>query len=416
MATPQIPVSLQTPVNPFWGADLAITSGDLIVGSGGDLGTVANAPNLQQALQNRLGTEIGNLLEDPTYGIDLFSIIGRKDLGQVSALIEQITTNALLSDPRVSQVNSIQVNAINPSTFQVFAQVSVYGFPYPLNLNQVVPFNPQTPPQLNPVNQEPEISASQTTVITQYSVSSVQSVILASDALTQTIGDFFQNGTFSGNKITLARPLPDIHVPVLVSYTTQDSIRPGDQFQEIDLEPQQAPNLVISGVASNVLLQPTISLFFSSNVFSYSLGTNLTSNIISVTGTRNGQTYQFVQGSPGVGDYFFLNDAPNPSQIVWNIPTSGIINNPDSGTTFFVVVNQNNPGNVFGTLVTTLFPIKTVIGVFTDPLGEGFNYYYNAQGYPGGLVTRNTILLGTQVPLNTTQVYVSYLRIISGNV
>ena len=416
MATPQIPLSQQLPNSPFWGVDLAIQNGDLLANTGGDLGTVSGAANLQQALQNRLGTEIGNLLEDPSYGIDLFSIIGRKDLGQVAALLEQITTSAPLSDPRVSQVNSIQVNASNPSTFQISAQVSVYGFPYPLNVNQVVPFNLQTPPQLNSVNQEPEVSVNQTTVLTQYSVSSVQSVILASDALTLTIGDFFTTGTFSGNTITLGRPLPDIHVPILVTYTTQDTVRPGDSFQEILLEPERPPNLNINGVANNVLLQTTVSFPFIANTFSYSLGPNLSSNIISVTGTLNGQAYQFVQGSPGVGDYFFLNDAPNTSQIVWNIPTLGIINNPDPGTIFYVVVNQNNPGNVFGTLVTTLFPIKTVIGVFTDPLGEGFNYYYNSQGFPGGLVNRNTLILGTPVPSGTTVVYTSYLRIISGNV
>ncbi len=412
----QIPFAAQLPINPFWGSDLQITNGDLVSATGGDLNIVANAQNLQQALQNRLGTEIGNLLEDSTYGVDLFSVIGRKDIGQITALLEQITTTALLGDPRVSNVNQISVFATTPSNYQISAQVSVYGLPYPLNVNQVVPFNPQVPPQLNTVNQEPQVSVNQTTVITQYAISSVTSVILASDAITQTVGDFFQNGTFNGTTITLARPLPDIHVPVLVSYTTQDTVRPGDTFQEVVLEPVTAPQLVLNGTATDVLVQPTTAIPFVENTFSYSLGPNLVSNIISVTGTLNGNSTVFVQGSPGVGDYFFLNDAPNTSQIVWNIPSLGVVNNPDPGTTFYVVTNQNNPATVSGTLVSPLFPIKTVIGVFTDQLGNGFNYYYNAQGYPGGLVNKNTILLGTPVPPNTTTVYVSYLRIITGNI
>ena len=226
-----------TTINPYWGTDLYILNGDLAVLPNGDLATITGSDNINQALQNRLATEVGFLDEDATYGNDISTYIGRTDLDEQVQLISISTSNALSADPRVASIDSIAVNNIGPGTYSVFAQVSIHGSPDPLNLNFTTPFNfnKPLPPAPNTIQYEAAVSSSRTEIDTMYSIYAVSSVYLQGD-INGVNGDFFAGGNFADNAITLGTPLPKENQNVLVTYQTYDDVRPSDVYSIVRLE------------------------------------------------------------------------------------------------------------------------------------------------------------------------------------
>lgn len=106
------------------GTDLAFDdSGDLTI-SNGDLAVVSGFPNLQQALQNRLETEKGELVYHPDYGNGLLAYLGTINGFPLVVFANKEITRTLLADPRVYSVSSISTQA-NGDVLSVTANINV---------------------------------------------------------------------------------------------------------------------------------------------------------------------------------------------------------------------------------------------------------------------------------------------------
>ncbi len=97
---------------------------------------------------------------------------------------------------------------------------------------------------------------------------------------------------------------------------------------------------VVFQTTTSTLFNPVVTNYeitFQANTYAYALGNRQVSSVTSVTGTLNGSPYTFLQGSPGVGDYYLNNSSLQQAYIVWNTQIGA--NNPDVDTTFFVNYN-----------------------------------------------------------------------------
>lgn len=99
------------------GTDILFGS-DLGVMATGDLATVSGFSNLAQAIADRLRTVRGSLPEDPEYGSDLFDLISDPDTPAFRALARQIIRDAVVEDPRVARVDSVEVRKAAPDKIE----------------------------------------------------------------------------------------------------------------------------------------------------------------------------------------------------------------------------------------------------------------------------------------------------------
>jgi LysM repeat protein len=100
--------SNSTDPNIFLGQDLSLdASGNLSSDDTGDMNTVAGVANLQQALSNRLDTELGELIYYPNYGNVLIDYIGTVNNSALAILSNQKISSTLLEDPRVNSITNI---------------------------------------------------------------------------------------------------------------------------------------------------------------------------------------------------------------------------------------------------------------------------------------------------------------------
>ena len=89
-----------------FGTDVALVHGQIADDGAGDLLTVSGAPNLKQALGNRLQTRPGGLLRHPEYGCRAAEVLGQ-GAGQVSVqLAAAFVAKAVRSDPRVASAEN----------------------------------------------------------------------------------------------------------------------------------------------------------------------------------------------------------------------------------------------------------------------------------------------------------------------
>lgn len=107
-----------------------------------DLDTYANADNLVQALVLRLLTPKGELavLGHPTYGSRLAELIGELNTETIRNLAKLYTLEALTSDPRVKQVQSVTVRQSKRDRTQVDIAVKLLAIDSDTALNFVFPF------------------------------------------------------------------------------------------------------------------------------------------------------------------------------------------------------------------------------------------------------------------------------------
>lgn len=91
---------------------------DFSVTASGDLATVGGFANLVQAIGDRLRTARGSLPEDPTYGSDIFQLISDPDTPAFRALAKEMIREAVLEDPRVLRVDSIDVRKSAPDRIE----------------------------------------------------------------------------------------------------------------------------------------------------------------------------------------------------------------------------------------------------------------------------------------------------------
>ena len=90
-----------------FGADIQISPNGQLLFDNGDFAVVSGAPNLTQALTNRMLTKQGTLLMHPQYGTILMRLLGKanKQLLAMAAITD--ATQSALSDPRIAGTNAM---------------------------------------------------------------------------------------------------------------------------------------------------------------------------------------------------------------------------------------------------------------------------------------------------------------------
>lgn len=100
-------VSAEADPAAVFGVDLDLTGG-LLAADGGDLRLISGRANLRQALNHRVRTPLRDLLFHLAYGCGVHRLIGRVTGGTAAQLGVQYVRGSLLSDPRVSSVESVR--------------------------------------------------------------------------------------------------------------------------------------------------------------------------------------------------------------------------------------------------------------------------------------------------------------------
>ena len=101
------PASATTDPDKLFGIDLELVDGDLDVDSSGDLAVVGGLANLQQALEDRLETEPGELVFHLDYGNGALALIGQGNGPSTGLLCNEYVASCLRADPRVASVQSV---------------------------------------------------------------------------------------------------------------------------------------------------------------------------------------------------------------------------------------------------------------------------------------------------------------------
>ena len=94
----------------YLGRDIALTSsGDVRIGVKDDFALIMWEDNLKQAIINRLRTGKGELILHPDYGSHLPELLGTVPTEETLLLAKAYVKEALLQEPRISEIRSIYV-------------------------------------------------------------------------------------------------------------------------------------------------------------------------------------------------------------------------------------------------------------------------------------------------------------------
>jgi phage baseplate assembly protein W len=122
------------------GTDLALdVNGDLVLTTQGDIQTVSGIDNIKQVIGTRLQTIADTYIFGDDLGSDLGSMIDEPLTPSNIALIQQYIVNALSPDPRIQQINNIDV--YNPDDgsgyFYVTLNLTIVDSNAPPTLNSI---------------------------------------------------------------------------------------------------------------------------------------------------------------------------------------------------------------------------------------------------------------------------------------
>jgi phage baseplate assembly protein W len=92
-----------------YGKDLYLKNDTITSSPRKDLDIVKYRKNLVQAVVNRLRTRKGELPAHPEYGSELYKLVGEPMNETTKSLIELYTIEALRQDPRIWEINSIEI-------------------------------------------------------------------------------------------------------------------------------------------------------------------------------------------------------------------------------------------------------------------------------------------------------------------
>jgi len=214
--------------NRIYGSDARLYDKDLKVSSTGDIDVLQSYDNVSQAIRHRLMTEKGSLSYDTNYGISLDLFLGRKNVIEKQEMLKFAILDSLRYEPRIQTVDKIDVyqDANNPTILYVNIMITPVSSDDSLSLNLVYPWYSST--QLIKVIDEPQVSTSKTTVITDYPIHSIEGIWTTqsphyeySRQRTQIISGtnyYLPSGSFLAKTITLSTKLPTTFTNVYVSY------------------------------------------------------------------------------------------------------------------------------------------------------------------------------------------------------
>jgi phage baseplate assembly protein W len=212
----------------IYGVDLRLdTYGDITISNFGDLDTLKGNDNLVQAITHRLKTEVGDLIYDSSYGVDLANLIGRKNILEKVTMIKKSVEEALLSDPRIQGIISIDVlqDVSNPSILYVDVTALPINSQTPFSINMVFPWftDSVTYPNLSTITSESAVSRTKLEVKTLYSIYNCSGVWLSSDT-GRSGTNYFTGGYIDRNVIRLGEALPTTSTNVVIDYSTLDTV------------------------------------------------------------------------------------------------------------------------------------------------------------------------------------------------
>lgn len=118
-----------------FGADIALTNGNFSVDSGGDFAVVSGRANLSQGLQNVIETERGELIYHTEYGSQVRTLLGKVSNQAATVLAAQYAKAAVLSDARVSSVNTSVATVTGDVTAVSVEAVPIVGQPVTVTAN-----------------------------------------------------------------------------------------------------------------------------------------------------------------------------------------------------------------------------------------------------------------------------------------
>jgi phage baseplate assembly protein W len=104
--SPAPAASAVTDPDVVFGIDAMLVDGDLTADAGGDIATISGVPNLSQALYNRLETHPEDLLQHPTYGCDVYELVGKGASSSIGLLAASRVARSIRADPRISSVEN----------------------------------------------------------------------------------------------------------------------------------------------------------------------------------------------------------------------------------------------------------------------------------------------------------------------
>ena len=123
------PAAATSDADTLFGIDLALVDGDLEDDGKGDLLTVAGLDNLEQALEDRLETGLGELIFHLDYGNGALDLIGHGNGPSEGQLSAEYVASCLRADPRVQTVQSVTAQ-VGPDSISSTAVVNpIVGAP-----------------------------------------------------------------------------------------------------------------------------------------------------------------------------------------------------------------------------------------------------------------------------------------------
>lgn len=120
------------------GSDILVNQeGTIVLGVNGGVQRVSGTKNLAQALRLRLRTALRSYVRYPTYGNGMWDFVGQTTDPVFATLVEGLTREALLSDPRIGAVRDIDVT-ISGATITVDVSVQIIQTTSLLRLENLV--------------------------------------------------------------------------------------------------------------------------------------------------------------------------------------------------------------------------------------------------------------------------------------
>jgi phage baseplate assembly protein W len=113
--------------------DIALdANGQLQAGANGDFALVSGVANLQQALENRVETDCGELMWHPEYGSLIRQLLGAMNGPNTGLLAAQYASSSVLMDPRVQSVDQSVVNIAGDDVDVEMEVIPIVGRSVPL--------------------------------------------------------------------------------------------------------------------------------------------------------------------------------------------------------------------------------------------------------------------------------------------
>jgi phage baseplate assembly protein W len=121
---PAASAQVSAEVNPalVFGIDVSLAGGVLSDNGAGDFALVSGRDNLQQAIYNRLGTKLRELVMHLAYGCGVWSILGKADGPVAGQLGAQFVRDAMGAEKRVTTIGPVVATVVND---QVNVQTTV---------------------------------------------------------------------------------------------------------------------------------------------------------------------------------------------------------------------------------------------------------------------------------------------------